>query len=186
MIKYFVVILYMEDFMKTVFFLLLLFLPYMLSASNSESDIKVAVLGKVTNFVKYKKPTTNENFLIVVYKDEDFAKLMQKKYANKQIKHKNVFVKSIATIQEMQRPNLLYIGKISQEEQQELIQYATKNSLFSVSSQSGFAKRGGVMQLYFLSQKIRFKINLNAVKKSNLKMSASLLSIATLVKGESK
>jgi len=174
----------MERFMKILFAFFLIFLPHILSAASSESEIKVAVLGKVTHFVKYKVPAKNENFLIVVYKDEAFAKFMQEKYANKQINHKNVFVKFVTSIEEIQRPNLLYVGKISQEEQQELIAYATQHSLFSVSSQSGFAQRGGVMQLYFLSQKIRFKINLQAVKKSNLKMSASLLSIATLVKGK--
>ncbi len=174
----------MEGFLKNFFILFLVIFPLILSAASSESEIEVAVLGKVTHFVKYKKPAENENFLIVVYKDKPFAKLMQKKYANKQINHKNVFVKAVTQIDAIQRPNLLYIGKISQEQQQQLIEYAVQNSLFSVSSQSGFASRGGVMQLYFLSQKIRFKINLQAAKKSNLKMSASLLSIATLVKGE--
>jgi len=174
----------MGVFMRIFFAFFLLFLPYILSASNSESEIKVAVLGKVSNFVKYKIPTGNDNFLIVVFRDEKFAKLIENIYINKHINKKNVFVKSITKLENIKRPDLLYIGKISQEDQIQLLQYAYENSLFTVSSQSGFAQRGGVMQLYFSSQKLHFKINLNAIKKSNLKISASLLSISTLVKGK--
>lgn len=162
----------------------MLFLPYLLSASSSESEIKVAIIGKFSHFVKHKTPTKNENFVIAVFKDENLIALMQKKYANKKINKKNVEVDAITDIANIQRPDILYIGDIPQEEQAEVIATAYKNSLFSVSSQSGFAQRGGILQLYFLSQKIRFKINLDAAKKSNLKISASLLSIATLVKGK--
>ena len=170
--------------MKLLLTLLILFLPYILNASSSENEIKVAVLGKFTHFVKYKKPTGNENFIIVVFKDEAIASLIKEKYSNKQMHRKDVLVQHIIELKKIQKPDMLYIGKVSQEEQQQIIEYAQHNSLFSVSSQSGFAQRGGIIQLYFLSQKIRFKINLNAAKKSNLKIRASLLSIATIVKGK--
>ncbi len=173
----------MERLVKILLTLIILFLPYILNASSSESAIKVAVLGKFAHFVKQKNPTKNENFVIVVFKDENLGTLMKKKYANKQINKKNVTVELLTDIEKIQRPDLLYVGDISQDEQAHVIAYAYKKSLFSVSSQSGFAQRGGILQLYFLSQKIRFKINLSAAKKSNLKISASLLSIATLVKG---
>jgi len=170
--------------MKLLLTLLLLFLPYILSASRSENEIKVAVLGKFTHFIKYKKPTGNKNFVITVFKDESLFSLVKEEYINKQIHNKNIVVKYIADPHNIQKPDMIYIGKVSQEEQEEMIQYAQAKSLLSVSSQSGFAQRGGIIQLYFLSQKIRFKINLNAAKKSNLKISASLLSISTIVKGE--
>ncbi len=174
---------HMELSMNIFFTLIILILPYMLSASSSESEIKVAILGKFAHFVKHKTPTKNDNFVITVFKDKNFVTLLQKKYAKKKINKKNVEVNAITEISNIQRPDILYIGDIPQEEQAKVITTAYKHSLFSVSSQSGFAQRGGILQLYFLSQKIRFKINLTAAKKSNLKISASLLSIATLVKG---
>lgn len=89
-------------------------------------------------------------------------------------------------MEEINSSDLLYIGKVPQEIQYQLIEYAQSNNLLTISEESGFAQRGGIVQLYFVSLKIRFKINLNAAKKSNLKISSSLLSISTIVKGETK
>ena len=172
--------------MKYFLLLLLLLSPLHLNAANSEDAIKAAVIGKLSHFVKHRSKANNDEFIISVFQDEDFAKLLKEKYINKQINHKNVLVKNIQTIEEVNKPDLLYIGETSQELQYELIEYAQTHTLLSMSEQSGFAQRGGIIQLYFVSLKIRFKINLGAAKKSNLKISSSLLSISSIVKGETK
>lgn len=166
--------------------LILLLSPWSLNAANSENEIKAAVLGKLNHFIKQKSPIDNKQFIIAVFKDEKFATLLKEQYKNKQINHKNVLVKDVQTIEEIKNPNILYIGKTSQELQYQLIQYSQNHALLSISEESGFGQRGGIIQLYFSSLKIRFKINLIAAKKSNLKISSSLLSISTIVKGETK
>ena len=173
--------------MKYIFLLLLFAISSLnLYAASSENEIKSAVIGKLSHFIKHKVSTQNQNFEITVFQDENFANLLEKKYANKQINHKNVLVKHVEEITSIKTPDLLYIGNTSQELQYQLIDYAQRNSLLSMSEESGFAQRGGIVQLYFVSLKIRFKINLVSAKKSNLKISSSLLFIATIVKGETQ
>jgi hypothetical protein len=173
-------------YVKYFLILLLFIFPLSINAANSENEIKAAVLGKLSHFVKHKSQINNDEFIITVFQDETFAKLLKEKYNNKQINHKNVLVKNVQAMEEINSSDLLYIGKVPQEIQYQLIEYAQSNNLLTISEESGFAQRGGIVQLYFVSLKIRFKINLNAAKKSNLKISSSLLSISTIVKGETK
>jgi len=72
-----------------------------INAANSENEIKAAVIGKLSHFVRQKSSTKNEKFIITVFQDKTFAKLLQEKYNNKQINHKNVLVKNVQTLEEV-------------------------------------------------------------------------------------
>jgi len=159
---------------------------FSLNAANSENEIKAAVLGKLSHFIKHKSPMRSDEYVIKVFQNEAFATFLQKKYNHKTINNKNVIVKNVQTMEELNSFDILYIGEVPHEIQYQLIKYAQHNNLLTIGEGSGFAERGGTVQLYFVSQKIRFKINLNAAKKSNLKISSSLLSMATIVKSENK
>jgi hypothetical protein len=63
------------------------------------------------------------------------------------------------------------------------IEYAQKNSILTISESKGFAESGGIIQLNFVNQKTQIKINYDAAVKSNIKIDASLLNVATVLKG---
>ena len=50
--------------------------------------------------------------------------------------------------------------------------------ILTISDTSGFAQSGGMVHLFMENDKIRFKVNLSAVKQSGLKISAQLLKLA--------
>ena len=135
----------MEVQVKYFLILLLCISPLSLNAANSENEIKAAVLGKLSHFVKYKSQINSDEFIITVFQDATFAKLLKEKYNNKSINHKNVLVKNAHTPKELSSPDLLYIGKVPQEVQYQLIKYAQSNNLLTISEESGFAQRGGII-----------------------------------------
>ncbi len=64
------------------------------------------------------------------------------------------------------------------------IDYAQRNGILTISEIKGFAESGGVIQLDFVEQKARIKINHAAALRSGLRIGAPLLSIATVLRGE--
>ena len=173
--------------MKTfvLFIIVLLFCSSLLHGASSQDDVKVAIIGKLSHFITWNKKSNKEKFIITVYSDESLKDLLAVKYINKTMNTKEVVVKHITDINDIGSTDILYVGNLAQEEQYKLIAYAKNNSILSVSEVKGFAQRGGVIQIYFVSQKLKLKINHQSSLDSNLKISSALLSIATIVKGES-
>ena len=56
--------------------------------------------------------------------------------------------------------------------------------VFSVSDSDGFAERGGMAALYVEAKKMRFAINVDTMRRSGVRLSASLLSLARIVKDD--
>ena len=56
--------------------------------------------------------------------------------------------------------------------------------VFSVSDSEGFAERGGLAALYVELKKMRFAINIDTIRRSGLHVSASVLSLARIVKDD--
>jgi hypothetical protein len=56
--------------------------------------------------------------------------------------------------------------------------------VFSVSDSLGFAERGGLAALYVELKRMRFAINVDTMRRSGLHLSASLLSLAKIVKDD--
>jgi hypothetical protein len=60
----------------------------------------------------------------------------------------------------------------------------TTASVLTVSDLSGFAKDGGIAELFIENGRVRFAINVNAALGSRLRISSRLLSLAKIVKHE--
>lgn len=155
-----------------------------LHATSSEDELKAVVVGKFSHFIKWMDEDNYKYFVITVFKNHSFDTYLDTIYEHKRIHKKPIKIRYVDNIEEVGFTHILYVTKHSQEEQKAILDYAQENSILTISENSGFAQRGGVIQLYFISQKIHLKINNEVAKKSNLKISSSLLSIAKIVKGD--
>jgi len=159
------------------------FLLTSLYAYESEDKLKVIIIGKVAKYITYENAQNLDNFVITVLRNP-FENLFDDIYKNKRIKSKPVKISYIDHINELESTNILYIPNVNARELSDIL-YKTQNSnILTVSDTRGFAQRGGVMQLYFISQKLKIKINIQSAKRHSLKIQPTLLRIADVVKDE--
>jgi len=163
-------------------FILLLFLAVSLQASLSEEKLKVMLIGKVTKYVVWNKKNVSDELHITIL-NNPFDTLPQKIYANKTIDGKKIVFSYIDTIDELQDCDLLYIPKSAASQLDTIFQKLQNKKIFTISDIRGFAQKGGMLQLYFISQKIKLKINLQSVKEHGLNIRSTLLRIAKVIKG---
>ena len=147
---------------------------------ESEDKLKALLVGKVAKYITWQEEN-RDNFKITVlngHPDDLFKKI----YSGQKIKNKDVEVVYINTVEEIGNTDILFISEENAERLDDILTKTENKNIFLVSDIKGFAQKGGMMQLYFASQKIKLRINLDNVKKEELKIKSSLLRIADIVR----
>ncbi len=156
-----------------------------LHAYESENKLEVVIIGKVAKFITWKEKNNTENFVITVL-NNPYGSLFDETFSQKQIKNKNIVLKYIDNIDELQDTNILYIPVSKANELEDILRKVKSKNILTISSIRGFAEKQGIMQIYFVLQKVKLKINLDIAKSDDLQINASLLSIADVIKGNSQ
>jgi hypothetical protein len=77
--------------------------------------------------------------------------------------------------------HMLYVSGVSNKRATEIITALRGIPVLTISDLYEFARTGGIAQLFADSGKIRFAVNLDAAKRSQLQLSSRLLALAELV-----
>jgi len=161
-----------------VFFTVAVFASH-LTAYDADDSLKVSILEKATQFVSLKEK--GDSVTITVFNNA-YGDLFERVFANKQINSKKVKIKYVNSIDKLDDATILYISNVNAENLAEILRRVEHKNILTVSDIRGFAEKGGIMQLYIVSQKAKLKINLDAANKEDIKIKASLLRIAEVIK----
>lgn len=162
----------------TLIFLLLL--PQLLWASNQERDIEAVFLGRLSEFIQL--PDKKREYIYITLIDENpFGHTINELYSNKKIKDKPVKVNVVTSVEDIGDCDILFVTLTSTSLTNKTIEYAQRNAILTVSDQRSFAERGGIIQIEFINQKPKLKINLDSAIKSGIKIDSTLLAIAQSV-----
>ena len=149
-------------------------------ALNQERNLEAVFLGRFSKFIALPKKES-QKFIITLIDENPFENLLDELYADQTINNLPVEVHYVTTIEDIGESDVLFITLNSIKEIQKAIAYAQKHSIVSISEKRGFAERGGIIQLGFISQKPYFIVNNAAAIKSQIIISSQLLAIAKKV-----
>jgi len=102
----------------------------------------------------------------------------------KKIHNKPIELKYITNIDDLGTTNILYLPQSNTKNLLKILQKLQGKNILTVSDIRGFAEKKGMLQIYFVSQKPKLKINLDQAHKHKLKISLSLLRIADVIRGD--
>jgi hypothetical protein len=163
--------------LKLFLLLCLLVLVHPLNAYQSQEKLKVLLIGKLAKYITWPDP--KEHFVITVLNDD--SPLFEEIYHGKTIKNKDVVIHHINSIDALQTPDILYISQANKNNLATILEKTRNKHILLISDIRGFADKGGTIQIYFASQKIRLRVNLTTAKREKLKIKSSLLRIVTIV-----
>lgn len=144
------------------------------SVSALENKIKAAYLYNFTKFVDWPQNSTKV-IKICVVGDTGVSKILEE-LAAKQGDKKEFSIQPTSK-SEIESCDILYISG-SDREVKSTLELVKEHDILTVSDHDRFDEQGGIVTLFSESGKIRFTINLNAAKKTNLKISSKLLELA--------
>jgi hypothetical protein len=79
---------------------------------------------------------------------------------------------------------ILYAGKLDNRRTAQLAATLGGASVLTVGDAQGFAESGGMIAFLEADGRIRFAVNLGAVERTRIRLSAKLLALATIVGGD--
>src|SRR5260370_23795806 len=112
---------------------------------------------------------------------EDFYDTLAQILHGKSINGGTPVAHLIHGIPEIRNCQLLFIGAADKKRLPELISAAEASGVVTVSDLDEFARHGGMIRLIKEANKVRFRINVDAVNRSGLKISSKLLQLAELI-----
>jgi hypothetical protein len=149
-----------------------------------EYDLKAAFLFNFTHFVEWPAEAfADENAPIVIgiLGDDPFGPVIDKIVEGETIKNRKLVIKRSQQIEDLKDCQVLFISKSEKSHIDQILAGLGDASVFTVSETEGFARRGGVTNLFLQGNKVRFEINEHVAKRKGLKISAQLLALGTVV-----
>ena len=153
-----------------------------LYAYEIEDKLKSIIVGKIAKFINWENSDSKE-FVITVYKNQ-LGDYFNSIHNGKKINDKKIRIDYINNIENLKFTNILYISKATSAELSSIFNYINKKNILTISDLRGFAQKGGIIQIYSLSQKLKLNINLQKAKKENIRIKASLLRMVNIVEGD--
>jgi len=148
-----------------------------------ESQVKVALLHHFAQFTDWPPmaiPPGKSPFVLGILGRDPFGEEVSL-LAGRRIKGRPVEVRRIYDIEQIFDCQLLFIAPCRRHPLEKILSLLKGRPVLTVSDSEGFAGRGGMIALVPEGGRIRFDINLGAVRRSGLTLSAQLLDLATIV-----
>lgn len=79
---------------------------------------------------------------------------------------------------------ILFISQRGRSRFHALLPRIASRPILTVSDTPGFAKAGGIVELYQSGGRVRLKVNVDAARRAGLEISAQVLGLATIVREE--
>lgn len=160
-------------------------LAFPAQASQEENRLMAVFFGRFASYIELPD-RSSKHFVITVIDENPFGNLLDDLYAGKLVGGKPVVIRYATRVEEVGQSDMLFITLVNPRARQDAIDYGAKHSILTISTASGFAERGGIIQLDFLQQHTRIKINHGAAVKSNIRIGAPLLALASVIRGDAK
>ncbi|MFN6039754.1 MAG: YfiR family protein [Bacteroidota bacterium] len=175
---------YLLKIIKSFAILILLFSLSSSGLKAQETDYKAYSLY-VYNFMKYIEWTENQNqgdFVIVIFGKSNIQKELQKLAFQKKIRGRNIVIKSINKIEEINDCDLLYLSSEKSSMIKEINLKLTNKSSLVVGEKDGLAKKGAALSFATLeNDELSFDINKKIINQQKLKISNSLIKLGSVV-----
>lgn len=156
--------------------------PVARAAATREYALKAAYLFKFLNLIQWPEERRLESFAIGVVGPEPFGASLQD-LDGKTVRGKPV---RVVTFPMVTRPApteqmVLFIDRANDEHLDRVLSELKGLNVLTVGEGPRFAERGGCINLVTVNNRIRFRINVDAVRRARLRISPRLVKVASLL-----
>jgi len=153
------------------------------SEALDEYHVKAAFLYHFSNFVDWPASTfkaTNGHLRICVLGKDPFGQSLDATLANKSVRDHPFEIRRNPPTTELQHCHLLFLAASVSSQIQAIRHQVAKENMLTIGETLDFIRQGGMVQVFFDNQKIRYAVNIDIVNQTNLKVSSKLLRSAKI------
>ncbi len=144
-----------------------------------EYQVKALFLFSFAQFVSWPSPPPAETpFVIGIAGDDPFDSYLDETVRGEKVNNRPLTTHRFRRGRDPRNCDLLFISQSERDRAAQIVANLKGRSVLTVSDIDGFLKLGGMIELFTEKNKIRMRINLEAVRGANLKVSSKLLRVA--------
>ncbi len=152
--------------------------------SVSEAAVKAVFLFHFLRYLQWPGELDRELCPIVVLGDSAIWEPLQEIAAKKTNGSVLLRVRRCAELKDTGRPRILFLSDSSAFLLPETLEKFRGTSVLVVGETEGLARRGAAINFVLRDDRVKFEINLEALKKAGIQAGSQLLRLAILVEGD--
>jgi hypothetical protein len=149
-----------------------------------EYQVKAAFIYHFMKFVEWPDKIVSHSsspFNICILGEDPFGNSF-KLLRGETVSDSNLMIKRFRTIQNLDECKIVFIGRSDAERLPQILKILKGLNVLTIGDTEGFARQGVIINFHMEENKVRFNINIDAARRSGLKISSKLLSLATIVR----
>ena len=158
--------------------------PVVLAGVGPEYIIKAAMIRNFAKFTRWPEGSDSRQkkntMLLCLMGDESihdsFAGIR-----GKTVRGKTIALKWTDNLSGLGDCDLLFVNRETRTNMTRIMKAIAGRPVLTIGETSEFTRAGGMITFFFSQGRIRFRINPDAVRRSGLKVSSTLLELATIV-----
>lgn len=150
------------------------------SAEAQEYQVKAAFLYNFAKFVDWSGEPGGSGapLVIAVFGKDPFGPTLENVVWGKTVNGRPLLIRRTSRVEELFPCHILFISSSEKRRLGEILQALGRASVLTVSDMEEFLQLGGMVRFLVEDNKVRFGINLEAARRTGLKISSKLLSLA--------
>jgi hypothetical protein len=150
---------------------------------SEEYAVKAAFIYNFAEFITWPDWPSSDNadsFDICIIGNDPFRSAMDA-LRNENVSGKKVRIKRLNSASSCSHCQIVYISSSEQNRLDQILATLQGFNILTVADSADFAKSGVIFNLYLEDNKVRFEVNIDAVKRSELNISSKLLRLGRIV-----
>lgn len=150
--------------------------------SAAAPDLQAAFLLNFARFTEWPAIAQRPSIVMCVFGDDRLAHALSLSLRGQSIEGRPLRAVTILVDGDVSPCQVLFVGKSSLAEGMPLLRAASRLPVLTVSDRKGFAATAGVVELFVEDGRMRFAINVDVARRSQLTLSSRLLQLAIIVR----
>ena len=154
------------------------------SGAVSEYQVKASFLYNFAKFVEWPPsafPDANTPIAICIFGDDPFGTTLDDLIRGKTIDSRTLAIRRIHKPEDSKGCQVLFVSLSEDKRLSEIFASLKDSSVLTIGDTDEFADRGGAIQFLLEDAKVHFSINVDAIQRAHLTVSAKLLALAKIV-----
>jgi len=149
--------------------------------ANDALTLRASLAYNLAKFVQWSEQVEPKEYWQLCYFSETYD-LSFKPLKNKKMLGKVLHVKRIRDVSEVMNCDIVYIDAENRRLLRRLFVALEKKPILTISDSRGFIDQGGMIEIFSMDGRLRFKVNHTEMKNSKILMSSKALKLAIEVK----
>jgi hypothetical protein len=148
---------------------------------SPEYQVKAEYLGVLAEYVNWPQAAAGASFVIGILGASPFEDRLEGVFRSRQVKGKPVNIVNLRNLDQVGQCSMVFICESEEGRLPEVLAALRGRPILTIGDSRTYARKGVMINLFLESERVKFEVNLGAVRGSGFEISSHLLKLAKIV-----